>query len=79
MEKMQQMQNLISGQNEKNCLGVHDCEAGYINGNTTTKIAKGSVTKAEMINAVEKAGFSAELKENIQFGTEHKIEGTKEM
>ncbi len=61
-----------------NCLDVQDCEVSYINGDATVKVAKGSANTAEMINAVEKTGFSAELKEDIQYGAEPKTKGMGE-
>ncbi len=61
-----------------NCLGVQDCEVSHINGDATVKVAKGSANTAEMINAVEKTGFSAELKEEIQYGAEPKTKGMEE-
>ncbi len=63
-----------------NCAGVEDCEVSYINGEATVKVAKGSENTTEMINAVNKSGFtaSAKLEENIQYGAEPDIKGTEE-
>ncbi len=63
-----------------NCENVESCEVNWEEGKATIKVAKGSANTAEMINTVEKAGFtaSAELEEDIQYGAEPEIKGTEE-
>ena len=62
------------------CEGVEDCEVNWQEGKATVKVVKGSANTAEMINAVEKTGFtaSAKLEENIQYGAEPEIKETEE-
>ena len=53
-----------------NCEGVEGCEVNWKEGKATVKVAKGSANTAEMIKAVEEAGFSAESTGKIQYGAE---------
>ncbi len=63
-----------------NCEGVEYCEVNWYEGKATVKVAKGSSNTTDMINAVEKTGYtaSAKLEENIQYGAEPEIKGTEE-
>ncbi len=53
-----------------NCEGVEGCEVNWKVGKATVKVVKGSANTAEMIKAVEEAGFSAESTGEIQYGAE---------
>ena len=53
-----------------NCEGVEGCEVNWKEGKAMVKVAKGSANTAEMIKAVEEAGFSAESTGEIQYGAE---------
>ena len=56
-----------------NCESVKGCEVNWKNGRAMVKVAKGSANTAEMIKAVEETGFSAESKEEIQYGADPKV------
>jgi copper chaperone CopZ len=57
-----------------NCEGVEGCEVNWKEGKVTVTVAKSSANTAEMIKAVEEAGFSAESTWEIQYGEEPKLE-----
>ncbi len=57
----------------KNCEGVEGCKVNWKEGKATVKVAKGSANTAEMIKAIEEAGFSAESTGEIQYGAEPKV------
>ncbi len=58
----------------KNCEGVEGCKVNWKEGKATVKVAKGSANIAEMIKAVEEAGFTAESTGEIEYGAEPKLE-----